>query len=136
MKSLALFLSATALALVVTGCARGGAYQPQNTAKYNIEDAATFVLLDKSAQRSVTSPGIQQGRTADGRLKVTAKLRNRENRRIEVQANCTFKDAQGFTLDETPYRTVILDENATHDVTFETFNKDAVRYTVHVRQAR
>jgi hypothetical protein len=67
---------------------------------------------------------------------VSAKLRNRENRRIEVQANCEFKDAQDFALDSTPFRTVFLDENATETVTFESFNKNAVRYTIRVRQAR
>ena len=136
MKHLALLLSASVLVAVVSGCVRGGAYEPKNTTKYNVEDTARFVLFDAGAQRSVTCPGIQEGRTSDGRLKVTAHLRNRENRRIEVQANCVFKDAQGFTVDETPFRTVFLDENATQDVTFEAFNKEAARYTIRVRQAR
>ena len=61
---------------------------------------------------------------------------DRENRRIEVQANCVFKDAQGFTVDETPFRTVILDENATQDVSFEAFNLNAAKYTIRVREAR
>ena len=136
MKHLALFLSVAACAAFVAGCASGGAYEPKNTTKYNVEDTAKFVLFDAGAQRSVTCPGIQEGRTSDGRMKVTAHLRNRENRRIEVQANCVFKDAQGFTVDETPFRTVFLDENATQDVSFESFNKDAAKYTIRVREAR
>jgi uncharacterized protein YcfL len=128
--------SITAIALF-SGCAsREGAYQPKNTDKYNYEETSPFVLLDAGAQRSVTSPGVQLGKTADGRMKVTAHLRNRENRRIEVQANCVFKDAQGFTVDETPFRTVILDENATQDITFEAFNANAAKYTIRIRQAR
>ena len=136
MKTFALLLSATLLVPFLSGCATGGAREPKNTTKYNVEESSKFVLFDSGAQRSVTSPGIQEGRTADGRLKVTAHLRNRENRRIEVQANCVFKDAQGFTVDETPFRTVFLDENATQDVSFESFNKDAAKYMIRVRQAR
>jgi uncharacterized protein YcfL len=128
-------ISTAAMALF-SGCASEGAYQPKNTDKYNYEETSPFVLFDAGAQRSVTSPGVQLGKTADGRMKVTAHLRNRENRRIEVQANCVFKDAQGFTVDETPFRTVILDENATQDVTFEAFNANAAKYTIRIRQAR
>ena len=136
MKHVALLLSTSALALLINGCAHGGAYQPQNTTKYSQEDTSKFVLFDSGAQHSVTCTGIQEGRTTDGRMKVTANLRNRENRRIEVQANCVFKDAQGFSVDETPFRTVILDENATESVAFESFKKDAAKYTIRVRQAR
>ena len=140
MKHLALLFSAAALAAIITGCATGGsdhgAYPPLNTTNYNLEATAKFVLFDAGAQRSVTCTGLQEGRTVDGRLKISANLRNRENRRIEVQANCVFKDAQAFTVDETPFRTVILDENATEGITFEAFNTNAVKYTIRVRQAR
>ena len=126
----------TAALALFAGCAREGVYQPKNTGKYNYEENSPFVLFDAGAQRSVTCSGTQLGKTADGRMKVTAHLRNRENRRIEVQANCVFKDAQGFTVDETPFRTVILDENATQDVSFEAFNLNAAKYTIRVREAR
>lgn len=124
------------MALLAGGCARGGAYQAKNATKYNYEATSKFVLLDAGAQRSVTCPGIQETRLPDGRLKVAAQLRNRENRRIEVQVNCVFKDEQTFAIDETPFRTVILDENATETVTFESFKKEVSKYTVRVRQAR
>ncbi len=73
----------------------------------------------------------------DGRLEVIAELRNLENRRIEVQANCVFKDQNGFsTGDETPFMMVILTEGATEDVTFDSMNNLAKKYTIRVRQAR
>ena len=73
----------------------------------------------------------------DGRLEVVAHLRNRENRRIEVQANCVFKDQNGFTTgDETPFTMVILTENATEDAKFVSMNNLAKKYTIRVRQAR
>jgi hypothetical protein len=136
MRKILLLAAGMALAGLMTGCASGGARAPKNTDKFNVEQSAKFVLLDSRTQHSVTCAGLQEGTTADGRLKVVATLRNRENRRIEVQVNCVFKDAQDFAVDETPFRTVILDENAMQAVTFEAFNKRALRYTVRVREAR
>ena len=134
MKKLALLLCAVSVAAMVGGCARGGAYAPKNTA--NQEDTSKFVLLDKDMQDAVTCTGIQEGKTSDGRMKIVANLRNRENRRIEVQVSCVFKDAQSFAIDETPYRTLILDENSTQSVAFESVRKEAAQYTVRVRKAR
>jgi len=63
-------------------------------------------------------------------------VRNRENRRIQVQINCEFKDAQGFPVDSTPFQTLILTENATESVPFTSMNSKAKNYTIRVRQAR
>jgi len=113
-----------------------GAYAPVNTLQNNLEDSARFVLLDPGAQRSVTSSGIQEGRLSDGRLQVLANVRNRENRRIQVQINCVFKDAQGFVVEDTPFQNLFLDENAQEGVRFVSANDKAQRYTIRVRQAR
>ena len=133
--ALALLSSMPAL---FTGCQSTdhGAYMPVNTGVNNLEDSARFVALDSAVQTSVTCPGIQESRLPDGRLQVQANVRNRENRRIQVQANCDFKDAQGFVLDSTPFQNVFLDENAQEDVKFIAMNDKAVRYTVRVREAR
>jgi hypothetical protein len=121
---------------VITGHA-GGAYEPKNVSKYDLENNARFVLLDKGVERSVTCPGIQERILDDGRLEVTANLRNRLNRRIEVQVNCVFKDERGFpTNDESPFRTFILTENAQEAVTFVSLNSQPKTYTLRVRQAR
>jgi hypothetical protein len=88
-------------------------------------------------QRSVTCSGIQERILPDGRLEVTAQIRNRENRRIEVQVNCVFKDINGYsTGDETPFQTLILTENATEHVRFVSMNAQARKFTIRVRQAR
>jgi len=95
------------------------------------------VLLDPGVQYSITVSGTQARELEDGRLEVIAQLRNRENRRIEVQANCVWKDLNGFTVgDESPFQAVILTENATEQVRFVSANDKAKRYTVRVRQAR
>ena len=141
MKKSLLALSLLAPALVlIDGCASEshdtGAYLPVNTTVNDVENVAGFVLLDPGVQYSVTCPGIQETPLADGRLQVVANLRNRENRRIQVQANCVFKDAQGFPVENTPFQTVFLDENAQQSVHFESMNNKANRYTIRVRQAR
>jgi hypothetical protein len=121
---------------VITGHG-GGAYQPRNVNKYDLENSAKFVLLDKGVERSVTCPNIEERVSEDGRLEVTANVRNRLNRRIEVQVNCVFKDDKGFpTNDEAPFKTLILDENAQEGVRFVSLNSQARTYTIRVRQAR
>ena len=125
----------SALLVVLTGCQSGGAYLPQNTTKYNVEDTANLALMDSGVQRSITSPGIQQTTLPDGRLEVVANLRNREERRIQVQAQCEFKDAQGFPVDSTPWTTVILTERSQEAVKFVSMNDKAKRYTIRVREA-
>jgi hypothetical protein len=122
-----------------TGCSSTdhGAYTPIHTTINNREDVARLVLFDKDTQDSVTCPEIQEGRTLEGRLQVTANVRNMLNRRIQVQMQCVFKDAQGFpTGDETPFQNVFLDENAQEGVQFVAMNEKSARYTIRVRQAR
>lgn len=129
-------ITAVAALLVFTGCqSSGGAYLPENTTKYNYEDSEQIVLMDAMVQRSVTSPGIQQTRLPDGRLEVAANLRNREGRRIQVQVQCEFKDGQGFTIDSTPWNTLILTERGQETARFTSMNDKAQRYTIRVRQA-
>ena len=149
-----LILPSAGLALLLAGCCQTGpkpapsgtksagtshpegAYAPVNATRYDLENTAPFVLLDKGAQQSVTCSGIQQRTLEDGRLEVAANVRNRLNRRIEVQINCEFKDEQGFVVDATPFQTLILTENGQEGVRFTSLNDKAKRYTIRVRQAR
>lgn len=123
---------------LLTGCAsHQGTYAPADNSKSRQELTAKFALMDPGAQQSVTSAGLQETRLEDGRLKVSCILQNRENRRIQVQAQCVFKDAAGFsTGDETPWENVILTENGMETLTFTSLNNKAATYTVRVRQAR
>ncbi len=113
-----------------------GAFAPQSTTGFDTENKEKFVLLDKMTQYSVTTSGLQETVLTDGRLQVKANVRNRENRRIQVQVDCQFKDAQGFVTEEMPFQTLILTENAQETVSFTSSNDKAKRYTVRVRQAR
>jgi hypothetical protein len=139
-KSLVSLLAAGGTLLLVVGCASthdNGPYLPQTPKTPAYENKEPVVLLDPGVQYSVTCSGVQESTLPDGRLEVVAHLRNRENRRIEVQANCVFKDQNGFsTSDETPFVMVILTENGTEDVKFVSMNNLARKYTIRVRQAR
>ncbi|HEY9250353.1 MAG TPA: YcfL family protein [Rariglobus sp.] len=136
MKKTLCSLAGLAALAFFAGCSHGP-YAPKDTTKYTLENTDRFVLMDKQVQHSVTSTGIQQRINADGRLEVTASIKNRENRRIQVQVSCVFKDEQNFsTGDETPWQTLILGENTTEAVNFKSMNTLARTYTIRVRQAR
>jgi uncharacterized protein YcfL len=127
-------------AILVAGCSStydSGPYLPQQSKTPAYENTEKLVLLDPGVQYSVTCTGINEHTLADGRLEITAQIRNRENRRLEVQAGCVFKDAAGVaTGDEIPFQTVILTENATEQVKFTSVNNLARKYTIRIRQAR
>jgi hypothetical protein len=132
-------LAAGAAVLLVAGCSTHdkGPYLPEWSQTPAYENREPVVLLDPGVQYSVTYTGVQEQTLPDGRLQVVVHLRNRENRRIEVQANCVFKDQNYFlTGDETPFQMVVLTENATQDVIFTSMNDRAKKFTVRVRQAR
>ena len=131
-------LAMTVSAVLFSACrTTPGPYAPQEGEKHDLEATEKFVLMDPGAQRSVTCSRIQERTLDDGRLEVVPHIRNRENRRIQVQVNCVFKDAQGIsTGDETPWETLILTENAQEAVKFTSMNNLAKKYTIRVRQAR
>ncbi len=137
MNRIVLALAIAALGLGA-GCATKdtGPYAPRIAGVNNLEENAKFVLLDKKAFESVTCQSMQESRYPDGRLQVVANARNLQNHRIQMQINCVFKDAQGFSVEDTPWQTVFLDENAQESVKFVSANDKAVRYTVRVRTSR
>ena len=138
-KSNLILLTVTTATLLVAGCSTydKGPYLPEQSQTPAYENTAPVVLLDPGVQYSLTCTGVSERTLPDGRLEVIAQLRNRENRRIEVQANCVFKDAAGVaTGDETPFIPVILTENSTEQVKFVSINALAKKYTIRVRQAR
>ncbi|MEO6003235.1 MAG: YcfL family protein [Opitutus sp.] len=131
-------LSAVTGLILLAGCAtEPGPFTPQDTTKYTVENTEKFVLLDKPTQTSITCTGLQERVLPDGRLEIVANVKNREDRRLQVQIGCVFKDAQGFTTgDESPFQNLILAENSTEAVRFTAMNALGKRYTIRVRQAR
>jgi len=133
-----LCLAALTAAALLAGCQHEpGPFLPQDTTRYTLENTEKFVLMDRPTQISITCTGLQERIGEDGRLEVVANVKNRENRRIQVQIRCVFKDDAGFsTGDETPWQTLILGENATEAMRFVAHTNAARKYTVAVRQAR
>jgi predicted small lipoprotein YifL len=137
MKTVFSTLAATAVLALFAGCSTPGPYAPQDTTKYTIENTNQFVLLDEATQTSVTCTGIEPRTLPDGRLDIVALIKNREDRRIQVQVQCVFKDEHGFsTGDETPWETLILAENSTEAKDFTSMNTLAKNFTIRVCQAR
>lgn len=126
----------TLLLALATATLIGAGCMTQNTAHDDYENREKFVLMDAGAQRSVAANTLREARLPDGRLDVAANVRNLENRRIQVQVNCEFKDAQGLTIDASPWQTLILTENGQETVRFASMNNQASRYTIRIRQAR
>ena len=132
-KHLLLFIALGAGLLAVAGCQTSS-----NVSTTNTNDGAqsdTYAPMGSGVQHSISCTGIQETALPDGRLQVVANLHNKEERRLEVQAQCEFKDAQGFPVDSTPWVTVFLTERAVEGVKFISMNDKAKRYTVRVREA-
>jgi hypothetical protein len=120
----------------LAGCAHEGAALPVNTMKFDTENTSQFALMGPRVQRSITFAGTEMRTLEDGRLQIISNVRNRENRRIEVQVSCVFKDEQNFsTGDETPWQTLILTENSQEAVNFTSMNNRAKNFTIRVREA-
>ena len=119
------------LAILLSGC---GAPTARQSA---ISNNSKFVALGSLGSRIVQCTALQENTLPDGRLEVRANILNLVNKRVDLQINCIFKDAQGFsTDDETPFQTLILDETAQETITFTSLNTKAKDYTVRVRLAR
>jgi hypothetical protein len=132
-----LLLGCAALALSAGCVTPPGPFPALETTKFTLENTDRFVALDQAMQHVVTCTGLQEIPLADGRLEVVANVKNRENRRVQVQINCVFKDEQGFaTGDETPFQNLSLAENSTEAVRFTATNALAKKYTIRVRQPR
>ena len=132
--------SAIASCIVLSsGCAHHeGAYGTKDPDLYSQELTMHVALMDKQVQRSVKAAGgIKIIERADGRLDVFANIMNRESRRIQVQVQCVFQDADGLTVgDETPWENVILTENAMKTLSYTSLSTKAKSFVIRVRQAR
>ena len=119
------------LAILLNGCGSPTARQSA------ISNNSKFVALGSLGSSVVQCTALQENTLPDGRLEVRANILNLVNKRVDLQINCIFKDAQGFsTDDETPFQTLILDETAQETITFTSLNTKAKDYTVRVRLAR
>ncbi len=102
-----------------------------------VENYAKFVLLDKEMERSISCSGLQERRTTEGYLEVTAHVRNRLSKPVRVEINCEFKDEQGFSTGQViSYKLISLSENEQRDVRYTSTSSQASTYTIRVRKER
>lgn len=135
MKKYPLTFTLAAVTAFFIGCKTAPIPSPPKSASTNkVENSAALVLFDEVAQRSVLCTGLQEGRTPDGHLQVSANIRNRENRRVQVQVSCEFKDAEGIVVDGTPYKNLFLEENAQEAMKFISVNDKSQSYIIRVRK--
>ncbi len=121
---------------VVVSPAEGGSGASRSTT-YEVQETEKIVLLDKGVRQSILVPSVLERVLEDGRMEVVANVRNRLNRRIEVQISCVFKDETGFALNDVDtFRTLILTENIEEAARFVSLNDRARSYTIRIRQAR
>ena len=134
-KHLCRILALAALALLA-GCVSSDS-APQENTKYTVENTDRFELINDSTPIYVSCTGLQEHVLSDGRLEVVANIRNRENRVLQVEVSCAFRDAQGFlTGDETAFQPVQLAPNATEVLNFRSTNALAKKYTIRLREAK
>src|SRR5262245_19601814 len=114
MKMFLLPCAAFALLNLQTGCESKptGAFTPKHTTQFNAELKEKFVLMSADVQQSITCTGLKETMLADGRRQVDAQIQNLDNRRLQVQVQCEFKDDLGFTVDSTPWENLMLTENS------------------------
>ena len=117
--SLLSLLTLSGLALALLGC----------------HSVGELVMLSPGVEDSIKYSDLSETRLPDGRLQVNARLRNRENRRIQVQVDCQFKDENGAMIDATPFENVILNENSDEYLKFVSMSDKAQRYLIRVREA-
>lgn len=136
MKLILNLFAVGALTLTLAACrTTPGPYTPTPAA--DVEGKEPVVLMDKMVQTSVTSQGIHYRELPDGRLEAIAVIQSKDPRRIQVQVQCVFKDANGIGIDdETPWQTLILTENGQEQLSFKSMNNQAKKATIRVRQAR
>ena len=134
MKTILSLLTAVT-ALTMAGCSSEPlGFLPEQMTKYSIENTGKFASLDPFARAAVTCSGLQEKTDGAGRLEVIANVMNRSRDRVTVEVHCVFKDRNGFsTGDETPWTTLVLENNATEAMRFAAANSLAHSYTITVR---
>jgi uncharacterized protein YcfL len=95
-------------------------------------------VLSPELQGAVVCEDVRTRPLPDGRMEVAAFVQNLQPHRLQIQVNCVFKDEKGFPTEgeETPFRTLILTENARESVMFTSFNDKAKFCTIRIRSPR
>ncbi len=134
-KNLSYTALAIALAFTVTACSRSrGPDVPIADAKAVARTQSPVVLFDKTLKGKIAADQVEQYRLADGRMSISANLRNRTKKALTVQTRTVFKDAGGFAIDdETSWQNLFLSPQQYSTVRAASMTGAAEMATVEVR---
>jgi uncharacterized protein YcfL len=132
-----LFISLALCCAALTGCAVAPGTEPQDSAKFTVENTDQFSALDPATEAAVSCTGLQERMLGDGRLEVVANVKNRGNQPVTVDIRCLFLDDRGVTSEvEAPWKPLALEPDATEVVRFTSADATAKKYAIRVRGAR
>jgi len=99
------------------------------------EDTALFLATDDAIGKRIDLQGLTAYSNHEGGLKVACRLFNVTGKPLAIQLHALFRRADGTTLEEMPWRTVVLPVGRA--IPFEAVNESgsAVRVLVEVRLA-
>jgi uncharacterized protein YcfL len=128
-------LLAAAVLVLMAGCAaKRGPYVPYSHPPA-VENQETVVLLSEDLVTRVGLEGELVRRLPDGRLEVTANVRNLTKYPLHVQAQTVFKDQDWFsTGDQSAWYDLLLNENETKSYNSVSMNDKAENYTIRIRR--
>jgi hypothetical protein len=124
------------LLAALSGCAANqAAMAPRDSAKYTVENTERFVALDPATEAAVSCTGLQERTLGDGRLEVTANLKNLGGAAARVKVECVFLDDLGGPVGpEGTWQTLGLGGDATEVVRFTAPDAKSKRYAIRVRK--
>jgi len=129
-----LFAAAVALAIPLSGCGTAGPWVPKNDPDAFAKSRGAVNVVDSSLSGKIGSEIQQIVRLEDGRLLVSANIRNRKKRIVPIEARVVFKDFQGLsTGDETAWRAYYLDARQSMTFRAESKTPNAESCTVEIR---
>ena len=120
------------LAIIILGCAEGP-YRSKTRIPV-LEDSTPVVLLNEDLVDDIAVDGVVGSYTADRRLHVEAKIRNRTDESKSIQVQTVFKDDRGTEIgDASAWESLVLSANETRGYRATAIRQEARRYTVRVR---
>ncbi len=124
-----------AVLILMSGCAaKHGPYVPYSHPPA-VENQETVVVLSQDLVNRVGLEGELVRKLPDGRLEVTASIRNLTKYPLHVQAQTVFKDVDWFsTADQTAWYDLLLNENETKSYGAVSMNDKAENYTIRIRR--
>ena len=123
-------LAMVVLLAAVSGC---GPKAARFTQQPTVESTAKVVFLDQRLNNDLRVEELGATEPDTSRLLVKLKIMNLRDKPIECRIKYKFKDADGFTVDETSWMPVVFDRLEVTGLQQRSLSVDATDFTVLVR---